>query len=79
MVDVIFLVVTQAKELLYIFDVCWNRLLLDGLKLGWISMNRAGTDNVPQGTQQITGERNIYSVWHKDIHHKYARGLYGDG
>ena len=39
MVDVLVIVVTQAEELLYMLDACWNRPLLDGLKLGWIYAN----------------------------------------
>ena len=46
--DVLIIVVTQAEELLYILDACWNRPLLDGLKLGWICMNGASTNNVPK-------------------------------
>ena len=48
MVDVLIIVVIQAKELLYILDACWNRPLLDSLKLGWIFTNGAGTNNVPK-------------------------------
>ena len=48
MVDVLIIVVTQAEKLLYMLDACWNRPLLDGLKLGWICMNGAGTNNVPK-------------------------------
>ena len=29
-------------------DTCWNRPLLDSLKLGWICTNGAGTKNVPK-------------------------------
>ena len=29
-------------------DTYWNRPLSDGLKLGWICTNRAGTNNVPK-------------------------------
>ena len=29
-------------------DACRNRPLLDGLKLGWICTNGAGTNNVPK-------------------------------
>ena len=48
MVDVIIIVATQAEKLLYMLDTCWNRPLLDGLKLGWICTNGAGTNNVPK-------------------------------
>ena len=48
MVDVFVIVVTQAKELLYIVDAYWYRPLLGGLKLGWIHSNRAGTNDVPK-------------------------------
>ena len=40
--------VTQAEKLLYMLDACQNRSLLDGLKLGWICTNGAGTNNVPK-------------------------------
>ena len=46
--DILIIVVTQAKELLYMLDTYQNRPLLDGLKLGWICTNRAGTNNVPK-------------------------------
>ena len=46
--EILVIVVTQAEELLYIFDACQNRPLCDGLKLGWISTNRAGSNNVPK-------------------------------
>ena len=42
------IVVTQAKELLYMLDASWNRPLLDGCKLGWISTNGAGINIVPK-------------------------------
>ena len=48
MVDILIILVTQAKELLYILDIYWNKPLSDGLKLGWICINRAGTNNVPK-------------------------------
>ena len=48
MVDVVIIVVIQAKELLYILDACQNRPLFDGLKLGWICMNGISTNNVPK-------------------------------
>ena len=32
-----------------------------------------------QDTQQITEENHTSSVWHKDINHEGARGLYRDG
>ena len=48
MVDILIIVVTQAEELLYMLDTYWNRPLLDGLKLGWICTNGAGTNNVPK-------------------------------
>ena len=48
MVDVLIIVVTQTKELLYMLDAYWNRPLLDGLKLGWICTNGGGTNNVPK-------------------------------
>ena len=48
MVDVLVTIVTQAKELLYMLDTYQNRPLLDGLKLGWIHTNGAGTNNVPK-------------------------------
>ena len=48
MVDVLIIVVTQAKKLLYMLDACRNRPLLDGLKLGWICTNGAGTNNMPK-------------------------------
>ena len=48
MVDILVIVVTQAKELLYMLDIYQSRPLLDGLKLGWISTNRAGTNNMPK-------------------------------
>ena len=47
-VDVLVIVVTQAKELLYMLDTYQNRLLLDGLKLGLICTNGADTNNVPK-------------------------------
>ena len=47
-VDVLIIVVTQAKELLYMLDACQNRPLSDGLKLGWICTNGAGTNNMPK-------------------------------
>ena len=46
--DVLIIVVTQAKKPLYILDACRNRPLSDGLKLGWICTNGAGTNNVPK-------------------------------
>ena len=46
--DVLIIVVTQAKELLYMLDTFWNRPLLDGLKLNWICKNGAGTNSVPK-------------------------------
>ena len=46
--DVLIIVVTLAKELLYMLDSCQNRPLSDGLKLGWICTNGAGTNNVPK-------------------------------
>ena len=46
--NVLIIVVTQAKELLYMLDTCWNRPLLDGPKLVWICMNGASTNNVPK-------------------------------
>ena len=48
MVDVLIIVVTQAEKLLYMLDAYWNRPLSDGLKLGWICSNGAGTNNVPK-------------------------------
>ena len=42
------MLVTQAKELLYIFDICQSKPLSNGLKLGWICTNRAGTNNMPK-------------------------------
>ena len=78
MVNVLLIVVTQAEELLYMLDAYQNRPLSDGLKLDWICTNGAGTNNVPK-TQQITEERHISSVWHKDVCHEDAIGLYGDG
>ena len=48
MVNVLIIVVTQAEELLYMLDAYWNRPLSDGLKLGWICTNGAGTNNVPK-------------------------------
>ena len=46
--DVLIIVVTQAEKLLYMLDACQNRPLSDGLKLGWICTNGAGTNNVPK-------------------------------
>ena len=46
--EVLIIVVTQAKKLLYMLDAYWNRPLSDGLKLGWICTNGAGTNNVPK-------------------------------
>ena len=48
MVDVLIIVVTQAEELLYMLDIYQNRTLSDGLRLGWICTNGAGTNNVPK-------------------------------
>ena len=50
MVNIFIIVVTQTKELLdmELLDAYQNRPLLDGLKLGWISTNRSGTNNVPK-------------------------------
>ena len=48
MVDVFIIVVTQAKELLYILDIYHNSPLLDGLKLGGICTNAASTNNLPK-------------------------------
>ena len=47
-VDVLIVVVTHAKKLLYMLDTCQNRPLSDGRKLGWICTNGAGTNNVPK-------------------------------
>ena len=46
--NLLIIVVTQAKKLLYIFDTGWNRPLSDGLKLDRICTNGAGTKNVPK-------------------------------
>ena len=46
--NVLIIVVTQAKELLYMLDAYRNRPLLDGLKLGWICTNGANTNNMPK-------------------------------
>ena len=46
--DVLVIVATQAKELLYMLGACWNRLLSDGLELGWIHKKIAGSNNVPK-------------------------------
>ena len=46
--DILIIVVTQAEELLYMLDTYQNRQISNGLKLGWICMNRAGTNNVPK-------------------------------
>ena len=48
MVDVLVIVVTQVKELLYMLDAYNKRPLSDGHKLGWISMDRVGTNNLPK-------------------------------
>ena len=48
MVNILIIVVTQAKELLYMLDTYQNRPLSDGRKLGWISTNGAGTNNMPK-------------------------------
>ena len=48
MVDILVIVVIQAKELLYMFDIYQKRPFLDGLKLGWIHINEAGTNNMPK-------------------------------
>ena len=48
MVDVLIIVVTQTEEVLYMLDIYWNRPVLDGLKIGWISRNGASTNNVPK-------------------------------
>ena len=48
MVNVLVIVVTQAKELLNMFDTYQSRPLSDGLKHGWICTNGAGTNNVPK-------------------------------
>ena len=47
MVDILVILVKQAEELVYMFNPYWNRPLLDGLKLGWMYTNRAGTNNMP--------------------------------
>ena len=47
-VDILVIVVRQAEELLYMLDICQNRPLSDGLKLGWIRMNGSGTKIVPK-------------------------------
>ena len=47
-VEVLVIVVTQAKELLYILDAHWNRPFFDGHKLGWIHISRASTNNIPK-------------------------------
>ena len=44
----VFIVVTQAEELLDMLNTYWNRPLSDGLKLGWNCTNGAGTNNVPK-------------------------------
>ena len=48
MVDELIIVVTQAKKLLYMLDICQNRPLLDSLKLGWICTNGTGANNMPK-------------------------------
>ena len=48
MVDVLIIVVTQAKELLYMLDIYWNRPLSDGLKLSLICTNRVRTNIMPK-------------------------------
>ena len=45
-VDILVIVVTQAEELLYMLDTCWNRPLSNGLNLGWIHINGASSNNV---------------------------------
>ena len=46
--DVLVIVVTHAKELLYMLDIHQNKPLSNGLELGWIHTNIAGTNNVPK-------------------------------
>ena len=46
--DVLIIVVTQAKQLLFMLDTYWNRLLLNSCKLGFICTNGASTNNVPK-------------------------------
>ena len=48
MVDILIIVVAKADKLLYMLDIYWNRPLLDGLKLAWISKNGVGTNNMPK-------------------------------
>ena len=78
MVDILVIVVTQAEELLYILFTHHNRPLLDGLKLGWIHTNRAGTNDVPKILNRLLEKWHTSIVWHKDVCHKGARGLCGD-
>ena len=59
MVNILIVVFTQAKELLYMLDVGWNRPLLDGRKLSWIHTNRASTNDVPKILNRLL-EKGIF-------------------
>ena len=59
MVDILIIVVTQTKKLLYMLDTYRNRPLLDGLKLGWIGMNGAGTNNMPKIFNRLLKEGTL--------------------
>ena len=59
MVDILIVVVTQAEELLYIFDSYWKTLLSDGLKLGWICTNGTGINNVPKIPNRLLGKGTL--------------------
>ena len=48
MVEVLVIVVTQAKKPLDMLDSHQNRPLSDGLKVGWIHTNGAGTNYEPK-------------------------------
>ena len=60
MVDILIIVATQAKELLYILDTYRNRPLSDGLKLVWICTNRAGTNNVPKILNRLLKKGTLF-------------------
>ena len=79
MVDILVIVVTQAEELLYIFNAYWNRPLSDGFKLGWICTNGAGTNNVPKILNKLLKKGTLLQFGTKMFVMKGARGLYGDG
>ena len=79
MVDILIIVVTQAEELLYMLDPCQNRPLSDGLKLGWICTNGAGTNNMPKILNRLLKKGILLQFGTQTFCHKDARGLYGDG